>query len=103
MLNLRSYLSYAVLLFAGFSAAQSGPVRVASPNDQLVITLTTAPAQAEPNAPPRQRAIEGLRYSVQFHGKPLMAESPLGLKLEGSQADLGPSMHLVNQQPNSAD
>ena len=103
MLNLRSFFSCAVLSFAAISAAQSGSVRVASPNEQIVFTLSTAPAQPEPNAPPREHPLEGLRYSVQFHGKPLFDEAPLGLKLESSQAVLGPAMRLVNQQQNSSD
>src|SRR5215469_11473777 len=91
-----------VYLVAAIAIAQNNSVRVASPDDQLVLTIATGPAQPEPNAPPRARPVEGLRYSVQFHGKPLFENSALGLKLEG-QTPLGPGMTLVNQQQGSSD
>ena len=59
-------------------------------------------AQPEPNAPPRERAVDTLRYAVEFHGKPLFEDSLLGLKLEG-QPPLGPAMRQVNVQKDSAD
>ena len=103
MLNLRAFLLCSIVFSAPvFVTAQSNSVRIASPNDQLVLTLSTGPAQPEPNAPPRERPVEGLRYSVQFHGKPLFEDSPLGLKLE-AQEPLGPGMRFVNQQQGSAD
>jgi alpha-glucosidase len=43
-----------------------------------------------------------LRYSVDFHGKPLIDESELGLDLQGQPA-LGPGMHNVGAKPGSAD
>jgi alpha-glucosidase len=104
MLNLRVFFFCPLVFFATAVAnAQAAAVRVPSPDDQLVLTLSTGPAQPEPNAPPREHPAEGLRYSVQFHGKPLLLDSPMGLKLEGAQPALGPSMRLVNQEKNSAD
>jgi alpha-glucosidase len=103
MLNRRVFLSCSILCFAIISTAQSGSVRVSSPDDQLVLTLSTGPAQPEPNAPPRDHPAEGLRYSVQFHGKTLLEDSPMGLKLEGPQPALGPAMRLVNHEKTSAD
>ena len=99
----RAFLLCPIVIFAaGYVIAQTGSVRVASPDGQLVLTLTTGPAQPEPNALPRDRPASGLRYSVEFHGKPLIEDSPVGLKLEG-QDPLGPDMHPVNQQPSSGD
>ena len=103
MLRLRAlFLCPLVFIAATFVVAQAGPVRVASPNDQIVLTLATGPAQPEANAPRRERPVEGLRYSVDFHGKPLFENSALGLKLEG-QEPLGPGMKPANAQKNSLD
>jgi len=107
MHRLRLFLVGSAALFvASISSAQNEQtesVRVASPDNQLVLTLSSGPAQAEPNAPPREHPAEGLRYSIQFHGKPLIDESPLGLKLEGTQPAIGPAMRLVHQEQSSAD
>jgi alpha-glucosidase len=61
--------------------------RVASPNGELVVMLTTQ---------------GGLHYAVEFHGKRVFDESALGLKLEGQPA-LGPGMHAVNVETGRAD
>lgn len=100
MLNRRAFLSCSILCAAALANAQSS--RVASPDNELVLALSTGPAQPEPNAPPRDRPAAGLRYSVEFRGKALIEDSPLGLKLEG-QDPLGPEMHPVNQQKSSGD
>src|SRR5579863_6710447 len=100
MLNRRAFLPGSILCVAALANAQS--IRVASPNNELVLTLSTGAAQPEPNAPPRDRPAAGLRYSVEFHGKALMEDSPLGLKLEG-QDPLGPEMHPVHEQKGSGD
>ena len=91
-----------VFLASAFAIAQTSSVRVASPDDRIVLTLSTGPAQAQPNAPPRERPVEGLRYSVEFHGKSLFENSPLGLKLDG-QDPLGPGMRQVNAEKVSGD
>jgi alpha-glucosidase len=75
---------------------------VVSPDNQLVLTIATGPAQPEANAPPRERPVSGLRYSVEFHGKPIFENSPLGLKLEG-QEPLGPGMRAVKMEQGSGD
>ncbi len=103
MLNLRALFICPIMLFAVAAAvAQANSVRVASPDGQIVLTVSMGPAQAEPNAPPRERPVAGLRYSVEFRGKRLFDDSLLGLKLEG-QEPLGPGMRLVNQQQGSGD
>ena len=103
MLNLRKILSCSALCLAVSCLAQSDSVRVASPDDQLVITISTGPAKADPNALPRERPVEGLRYSVLFHGKPLVEDSPMGLKLEGAGPALGPAMTVAKHEKNSSD
>lgn len=91
-----------VLVVSSVAFSQNNSVRVASPNDQLVLTVATGPAQPEHNAPGRERPMQGLHYSVQFHGKSLFDDSGMGLKLE-DQEPLGPTMQIVNQQQGSDD
>lgn len=69
---------------AGTAAAQ-----VTSPDGQIAFELDGGDAT-------------GLSYSVQFHGKPLIVTSRLGLDLAG-QSSLGPGMKLTAQQPETAD
>lgn len=72
-------------------------VNVTSPNGQITLTLFEAgPANsAAPEA-------NDLRYAVDFHGKRMIAESALGLDLQG-QSVLGPGMHLTGSQPEAVD
>lgn len=72
-------------------------VNVTSPNGQITLTLFEAgPANsAAPEA-------NDLRYAVDFHGKRMIAESALGLDLQGQSA-LGPGMHLTGSQPEAVD
>jgi alpha-glucosidase len=102
MVNLRAFLPCSILCFTVFANAQSNAIRTASPDNQIIVTLSTGPAQPDPNAPPRERPVEGLRYSVEFHAKPLFFDSRLGLKLEG-QDPLGPGMRAVNEKKGSGD
>ena len=69
----------------------SSPATVTSPNGQITLAFsrTTAPQMAS-------------RYSVKFHGKPLIVESKLGLDLVG-QPPLGPGMQQTGEQAESAD
>ncbi len=65
-------------------------LRVASPDGQIVFILSDAP-----HTHAMDSSSNDLRYAVNFHGKWLMDESALGLKLEG-QSPLGPGMTQVN-------
>ena len=97
--------SCALLFAAAIASAQNSPtesLRVASPDSQIVLTISTGAGQPEPNAPRREHPVAGLRYSVQFHGKSLFNDSTMGLKLE-NQDPLGPTMKLVHQEQGSAD
>ncbi len=51
---------------------------------------------------PTLRQQTSLSYSVDFRGKRLMDDSPLGLKLEG-QPPLGPGMHSVGAKHGAID
>ena len=75
----------------------AAPLKVTSPNGQIVFLLfdsQTGKGTAE--------ALAGLRYAVEFHGKPLLAESPLGLDVAGQPA-LGPGMRNSGAQTGSVD
>jgi len=91
-----------VFLAAAIAIAQNNSIRVASPDGQVAVVLATGTVPPEPNAPPFVRPVEGLRYSVEFHGKPLYRDSPLGLKLQ-DQDPLGPGMRPVNTEQGSGD
>ena len=51
----RLFLLFSLLYSSVFAIAQGSTVRVSSPNGQLVLSLSTGPAQPVPNAPPRAR------------------------------------------------
>jgi alpha-glucosidase len=69
-----------------------GSPQVASPNGQLSIQLLSTGATPE----------VGLRYVVEFRGKRVVDESPLGLKLEGAPP-LGPGMHALDVKTGHTD
>ncbi len=88
------------LLLAAVSLAQQSAdkrLRVSSPDGQIVFILSDANADQAPHA-----GVNNLRYSIDFHGKWLMDESALGLKIEGQPA-LGPGMRQVNVRTGHAD
>jgi alpha-glucosidase len=94
-------LGAAVLLLSeGCLPAQSAPdsrVRVASPDGQIVFILSDAQ-----HTHALEAASRDLRYAVDFHGKWLMDDSELGLKLEG-QAALGPRMNQLHVETGQHD
>jgi alpha-glucosidase len=80
-------------------AAQGGdtaPLRVTSPNGQIVFVLF------EGQAAKGATASTGLRYAVEFHGKQMIAESKLGLEPTGQPA-LGPGMRNMGAEIGSTD
>jgi alpha-glucosidase len=91
-----------VSTFVLAQSPQTSSVRLASPNDQIVLFLSTGPAQTEPMPGPPRPPVDSLRYAVEFHGKRLFADSLMGLKLAG-QEPLGPGMRQGNAQKGSAD
>jgi alpha-glucosidase len=93
-------LCVSLMLFADVLVAQNSNdsrLRVASPDGKIVFILSDAP---------HTRGIElasnDTRYAVDFHGKWLMDESILGVKLEGQPA-LGPGMKLVKVETSQHD
>lgn len=85
-------ISLCLLASSAFVSAQdAGLPRVESPNGALDIMLFARPG-----------ASGGLRYVVEFHGKRMLNESILGLKL-AAQAPLGPGMKQVSVEPSQHD
>jgi|CZKL01.1.fsa_nt_gi alpha-glucosidase len=94
-----------VLMYAILAAAQdkvSGTVQVTSPDGQVVFLLSSdSSLQPAKSAIPEGSAF-GLHYAIKFHGKGLLDNAPLGLKLEGQSA-LGPSLHLGTPHAGAID
>ena len=76
---------------------QSNPLRVASPDGQIVLILSDSTV-----GPAGDPSSAGLHYAVDFRGKWLMDESALGLKIEG-QSPLGPGMKQVHVETGHLD
>src|ERR1035437_7896736 len=94
-------LPFALLVStAPAQGTNSTPLRVASPNGQIVLILSSAAAAPPPAAPTATN--DSLRYAVEFHGKALIDESALGLKIEGQPA-LGPGMHIVSAKTDTVE
>ena len=94
---LTSLVVLPVVLLASIAQSQSSdsaPLTISSPSGAIVLHLSTAKTDAA--------ATDSLSYSVDFRGKRLMNDSPLGLKLEG-QPPLGPGMHSVGAKPGAID
>lgn len=89
-LNFSALCLLAGVAVSAYSQAPDGRLRVASPDGNVVFILADAKT---PNATEPKK--NGLRYAVDFHGKWLLDESDLGLKLEGAPA-VGPQMHKVD-------
>jgi alpha-glucosidase len=88
------------LLSGIFVAAQSPDatgIQVKSPSGQIVFSLSEAPKSQATG-----QASNDIRYSVSFHGKLLISESILGLKLQ-AQSALGPGMRKVNARTSEHD
>jgi alpha-glucosidase len=84
--------------------ADPTPVKVTSPNGQIVFVLSSG---AMPDASADRVTTEApasvtLHYAVQFRGKELIDASKLGLVIEG-QAPLGTGMHKTGEQTGSVD
>jgi alpha-glucosidase len=83
--------------------APAQPIQVASPNGQIVFFLYEAPTPDIHNQlakdPPPQPPFS---YTVEFHGKPLIAKSTLGLDIAGQPA-FGPGMRSIAAQTSAAD
>jgi alpha-glucosidase len=71
--------------------AGTAAAAVTSPNGQITLRLFAGDG-----------ANNGMRYMVDFHGKPLLVASKLGLDLVGQPA-VGPGMRKTGEQPESAD
>ncbi len=77
--------------------AQSSALRVASPDGQIVLILSDSTV-----GPSSDPSSAGMHYAVDFHGKWLLDESALGLKIEGQPA-LGPGMKQAHAETGHLD
>ncbi|HUA97526.1 MAG TPA: glycoside hydrolase family 97 protein [Terracidiphilus sp.] len=102
MSSLRLTLLSLLALCAVFPVtAQDTPApaaRVTSPDGQITLELF----DGGPAANSGSRDSNTLSYAVDFHGKRMIAESALGLELEG-QPPLGPGMRMTGSEPGAVD
>jgi alpha-glucosidase len=94
------YLLLFTLVMSLHAPAQepnSAPVQVKSPNGQIVFLLSDAPKNQSTG-----HATSELHYSVSFHGKLLVDDSVLGLKLQG-RTTLGAGMRRANVRTSERD
>ncbi len=99
MPHLRLFAAFVVSLSCVSAFAQS--VEVASPDGQITFKLSTGQV-ADASQVQGSHVPDQLRFSVQFHGKPVFTESAMGLKLAGAEP-LGPGMRQAEQKTDSAD
>ena len=106
-----SYLRSTLLCLLAFCAIETlpaqtaaAPLKVTSPDGQIVFQLFEGqPAKGAENRSAWEKpAPSPLRYAVEFRGKPMIAESTLGLELEGQPA-LGPGMQNSGAETGAAD
>ncbi len=103
LLRVLSCLPFAlVVAILSAQGTGAGVLRVASPNGQIVLTLSSGNGAPAGHASSADAPVNGLHYSVAFHGKPLMNDSTLGIKIEGQPA-LGPGMHVASVKTDSVD
>ena len=89
--------AFCFIPFASAQTAQSAPLKVTSPDGQIVLSLSDSTV-----GPASDASSKGMHYAVDFHGKWLMDESALGLKMEGQPA-LGPDMKAVHVETGHVD
>jgi len=85
-----------VVLAVLTAAAQTAHVALQSPGGALEVSIATVRGQAV------QAAGGQLAYRVDFHGRPVLGWSNLGLLLDGAPA-LGPAVRIESSQPSSQD
>ena len=78
-----------VFTVSSHALAQSSPVVLSSPNQQLVLHFTTQPSKNTTSDGDK------LVYSLTFHGKQILDDSGLALELDG-QPPLGSDVHIVS-------
>ena len=108
MSSLRTILLCLLACFAAHTVVgetnDTATEKAASPNGQIAFLLFDSQPVTAAGAPSAAPAsVEGgLRYTIEFHGKRLIAESLLGLEIEG-QSPLGPGMHKTAAQSGTVD
>jgi alpha-glucosidase len=74
------------------SYSQTSPVTLSSPDQQLVMHFKTSPEKNSTNGSGK------LVYSLEFHGKPVLADSALALEL-GNEPALGSDVRITGADP----
>ncbi len=102
MASLRSILVCLLAMSCGPLLAisqqkNSPPLRIASPDGQIVLILSDSSV-----GPATDPSCKGMHYAIDFHGKWLMDESALGIKVEGRDL-LGPGMLQVGVHSGDTD
>ncbi len=89
-----SFVAIVVCTLFGFpfAEAQQSELTLSSPNGELTMHLATRPAKGSSELNGK------LVYSLSFRNKPVLADSALGLDLEGS-AMLGATVHIAGSTP----
>ncbi len=89
---LKHYLSFfagtIVVITGSYALAQTAPLVLTSPNQQLVMHFGVQPAKDATSEDGR------LVYSLIFRGKPVLDDSGLALELD-NQTPLGANIHIV--------
>ena len=91
----------ALCLFTTVSADTARRLRLRSPRP-TARSCSSSPSSAVRSRHAISASVNDLRYAVDFHGKWLMDESALGLKIEGQPA-LGPGMKQVHAESGQHD
>lgn len=89
----KHYLSFfagtVVFITGSYALAQTAPLLLTSPNQQLVMHFGVQPAKDASSEDGK------LIYSLSFRGKPILDDSGLALELD-DQTPLGNNVHIVN-------
>ncbi len=84
-----------ILAVCGVLAAQTAPLKLASPDGRIEITFATRAGNADAPA-------GALFYKVDFQGKPVLDWSRLGLEFQ-AQPPLGDNVRVLSSQPGQGD
>jgi alpha-glucosidase len=87
-------LAAAILGICAAAAAQTAAVEISSPDGQIRMKFSTVPMGGGRGTP----GVPQLVYEVAYRGRPVIAQSMLGLEIQG-QAPLGPNVAITGSTP----